>query len=129
MGLDMYLKGKKYIKPDYEGKKAVQLEDGFPVQQRVLELGYWRKHPNLHGFIVQKFANGKDECQEIEKEALESIINATKKGLLPETQGFFFGQSSKEHDEPTLEIIQKALKWMNTPDDDCYRYVVYRASW
>ena len=57
MGLDMYLEGRK---SRYDKQET---EDGFPLQTKVLELGYWRKHPNLHGYIVQEFADGVDECQ------------------------------------------------------------------
>ena len=64
MGLDMYLTGRKsygYM----ASKNEVLKEDGFPVREKVLEIGYWRKHPNLHGYIVENFAGGVDECQEI----------------------------------------------------------------
>lgn len=27
-------------------------------------IGYWRKEPNLHGFIVENFADGNDDCRE-----------------------------------------------------------------
>jgi hypothetical protein len=27
------------------------------------EVGYWRKHPDLHGYIVETFADGVDACQ------------------------------------------------------------------
>ena len=59
MGLDMYLTGEKFVM----GLKLE--EDGFRLGSKTLELGYWRKHPNLHGYIVQTFAGGKDECQNI----------------------------------------------------------------
>jgi len=59
MGLDMFLHGEKYFW-GHNGKRPK--EDGFEVKEHILELGYWRKHPNLHGYIVQTFADGKDEC-------------------------------------------------------------------
>ena len=51
---------------------------------KVLSLGYWRKHPDLHGFIVKTFANGKDECQRIDLtgEDLIKIIEAVKSNTL-----------------------------------------------
>ena len=70
MGLDMYLTGEKFV-------MATGLqEDGFPLRSKTLELGYWRKHPNLHGYIVQTFVGGKDECQEIYLGAPERIRSA-----------------------------------------------------
>jgi hypothetical protein len=56
MGLDMYLTGEKFLMT-----RNLE-EDGFRLRSKTLELGYWRKHPNLHGYIVQTFADGTDEC-------------------------------------------------------------------
>jgi hypothetical protein len=85
MGLDMYLVGNKST-----SYKAEVMEDGFPVMATQLKLGYWRKHPNLHGFIVQQFADGEDNCQEIylSKDDLLKIIQAVKDDNLPYTEGF-----------------------------------------
>ena len=67
MGLDMNLYGRKLIAYNrWDEKAAPLMEDGFPVSDVILEMGYWRKHPNLHGYIVNIFADGEDECQEIE---------------------------------------------------------------
>jgi hypothetical protein len=63
MGLDMYLVGKT--------------SDGTNK-----ELGYWRKHPDLHGFIVNEFGGGIDECQQIDlnEECLKQILLAVENG-------------------------------------------------
>jgi hypothetical protein len=131
MGLDMYLSGKKYTKT--RGDIVPEVEDGFRVKEKILELGYWRKHPNLHGFIVQEFAKGKDECQEIElsRNDLFRILEAAEVDAFPETTGFFFGTSLPEHKDDTIQIIRSAIKWLDQgkDDEDHYRWVVYRASW
>jgi len=55
--------------------------DGYPVTSTRIDLGYWRKHADLHGYIVNTFADGKDECQEIElsaedcKQIAEAVAN------------------------------------------------------
>src|ERR1022692_2449086 len=92
MGLDMYLTGEKFV------MNASLQEDGFRLRSRILELGYWRKHPNLHGYIVQTFAGGKDECQDIYLGVahIRTIIAAVKEQELHHTTGFFFGESSQE---------------------------------
>lgn len=92
------------------------------------QIGYWRKHPNLHGFIVQEFANGVDECQAIPLtlDNVKAIISATKEDRLPHTEGFFFGQSYPEDKEPTLEVFTKLFDKMNS--DPSYE-VYYQASW
>jgi len=39
--------------------------DKHPRIGEIYELVYWRKHPDLHGFIVTTFADGVDNCQQI----------------------------------------------------------------
>jgi hypothetical protein len=93
-----------------------------------IELGYWRKHPNLHGFIVESFAGGVDECQNIPM-SLQDIslaLAAATQDILPETAGFFFGQSGPHHREHTLETLNAALAWLG---ENPKRKVIYRASW
>ena len=71
MGLDMYLRGDKFIttfddtKRDKDGK-ALRVKrpvvDGFDVEKHILDLGTWRKFAPLHVYIVNEFADGVDEC-------------------------------------------------------------------
>lgn len=93
------------------------------------ELGYWRKHPNLHGYIVQTFADGVDECQPIPltAENLEQILKATEEDRLPHTTGFFFGQSYPEQKPETIKILREALAWLKSGRPG--RKVIYCASW
>lgn len=129
MGLDMYLHGRKSFTYGNEQKD----EEGFTIDSVNVELGYWRKHPNLHGYIVETFANGVDECQDIglNEDDIEKIINAIKAKELPETTGFFFGVSSGDDEERAFDIetFERALKWLKTDAPNQWRYVVYRASW
>jgi hypothetical protein len=93
MGLDLYLTGEKFFMGS-SGQNP--RENGFRLRSKTLELGYWRKHPNLHGYIVETFAGGKDECQDIYlggSERIRTIIAAIKARALPDTTGFFFGVS------------------------------------
>lgn len=133
MGLDMYLEGHEWSSGYGENI------DGKPVRKKVVELGYWRKHPDLHGFIVQNFADGVDQCQEIELsvEQLQEILEANEKDRLPHTEGFFFGASQPEDKAETRKIIGAAIKWVlkrrrrpvKMGDVVTTRYAVYRASW
>jgi hypothetical protein len=109
MGLDMYLVGKT---SDRTNK----------------ELGYWRKHPDLHGFIVNEFGGGIDECQQIDlnEECLKQILSAVEDGDLPHTEGFFFGQSSPKDRETDIPIIENAIFWLQENSDGS---VFYQASW
>jgi len=120
MGLDMYLRGEKYLHRNFANPEQQRTEDGFRITNLQLDLGYWRKHPNLHGYIVKTFAGGKDECQKIELDAdqLRQIIAAVKAKELPTTEGFFFGVSddSDEQVAEDVKIFEAALNWLAVDD-------------
>jgi hypothetical protein len=125
MGLDMYLTGEKYFHsrgwPEKRGQKKAERFD----------LGYWRKHPNLHGYIVEQFADGEDDCREIDLEAddIRQIIAAVEADELPATSGFFFGTTDGSEKPEDLQIFQEALAWLQEPEEGVWRSVSYRASW
>lgn len=126
MGLDMTLRGRKV-----SNKRT---EDGFNVLHVDLELAYWRKHADLHGHIVETFAGGDDECQEIElsTDDLDTLIAAIKEGDLPETNGFFFrydGYDPKDFVEDDIKKLEAARNWVTAEVDGEFRYLVYQASW
>jgi hypothetical protein len=127
MGLDMYLNGDNFFPYDHYRRRSTP-----PVKREEVELGYWRKHPNLHGYIVNNFADGIDECQEIglTRENLHQIIEAIKNKQLPETTGFFFGTShdSDEQISEDIAIFENAIKWLEEKTG-AWRTVNYRASW
>jgi hypothetical protein len=130
MGLDMYLRGDIYIgafDANYTPKPLPCLES------ESYRLGYWRKHPNLHGYIVRTFASGKDECQEIplSEADIVKIMDAIRAEELPFTKGFFFGASEGTPEEMAedLDIFQRALDWMRTEKKGFFRSVIYQASW
>lgn len=131
MGLDMYLDGRKFLRTDWKNPENNPKEDGFEIKERSLRIGYWRKHPDLHGYIVQNFAGGVDECQEIDLSAddLKKIINAVKERQLPHTVGFFFGTSDGSEDEETIQILERAFDWLTTKEPNVSRAIVYQASW
>lgn len=103
MGLDMYLNGDKYLPTDWVHPENTTKEDGFRLKGKILELGYWRKQPDLHGFIVDTFADGVDECQEIYLNVgmMRQIIDAVKGKQLPTTAGFFFGSHDYGQKRPS----------------------------
>lgn len=139
MGLDMHLCGEKSV---YGNKETV---DGFPVASTNLDMGYWRKHANLHGFIVDTFAEGKDECQRIwlDTDDLNKIITALENDALYDeaVTGFFFGRSYfpgesdeygsyEEQKARDIDLFTKARNWCmgNTPTEE-WRSVYYQSSW
>ena len=128
MGLDMYLEGRTYRWLD---RRNPPMQEGFRVKGEIIELGYWRKHPNLHGYIVKEFANGEDDCKAIwlNEDHLQKIIAAIKNKQLPHTEGFFFGESDGTEDAEDIEILEKALCWLLVKVDGISKDVYYQASW
>lgn len=149
MGLDMFLYKRKYVKnwehtPE-EDKHTVTVEQNGKVLTQwdnptyiVKEVAYWRKFNALHGFIVEHFNNGKDDCSPIplDLEDLKTIHNQLEKAyadnnhtLLPPTSGFFFGNT--EVDDYYWSDIRDAIEvfkdLINMEDADVY--YEYHASW
>lgn len=131
MGLDMYLEGEKYLWTDWNNPHSNPREDGYEIRAKILCLGYWRKHPDLHGYIVNTFAGGVDNCAQIDLDeaAIEKIIDAVARDELPHTVGFFFGATDGTEKAESLRILDAALTWLRTKDDRTFRTVFYRASW
>ena len=100
MGLDMYA---------YVADKA-----GQEVDSR--ELAYWRKHPNLHGWM-ERLAESKNldygSFNGVELELtwadLDALEQAVMHKQLPATSGFFFGNDSDErYQESDLAFVKAA---------------------
>lgn len=122
MGLDMYLTGERTLKKPRNGDMQMKGEE--------YDLGYWRKHPNLHGYIVENFAD-EDDCRPVylSSEDLRAIRDAVEQEKLPHTHGFFFGQSDGSEKANDLQLLDAALAWVEADDPDGYRSVYYQASW
>ena len=131
MGLDMYLTGEKYFCAFPPDQARIAHEDGFEVRSHILRLGYWRKHPNLHGYIVNNYADGEDKCQSIflDEDNIEEIIAAITAETLPHTEGFFFGASDGTEKDEDLKIFTAALAWLRTPEQGVFKSIHYQASW
>jgi len=130
MGLDMYLTGEKYYWQDYKEPRNNIKEDGFRLKTKTFEVGYWRKHPDLHGFIVQTFADNIDECQDIylNIDNLKQIINAIKEKQLPKTHGCFYGESNGSEDDESIRIFINAIDWLECRETKISKSITYRAS-
>ena len=67
------------------------------------EIAYWRKHPNLHGWM-QKLAEEKKYSfrtfngveLELTWEDVDRLEKAIKSRSLPKTSGFFFGDNADD---------------------------------
>src|SRR5258708_5657144 len=84
------------------------------------QLFYWRKHPNLHGWMEALYrAKGGTDPEfdlnpvRLEPADLDALEAAVKDDNLPFTQGFFFGESQPEDKQDDLDFIQKARAALN----------------
>lgn len=158
MGLDMYLRRKKYIGAHWEHRNVKGSIDisinghkcniAFDKISEITEqFGYWRKANAIHKWFVDNVQDGVDDCKEyyVDEDDLKRLLDTCKKvkenhdlasELLPTTRGFFFG--SVEYDEyyfmdidETIEILEKALKDIEEDENkglDGYSYF-YSSSW
>ena len=86
-----------------------------PKVTKPREIAYWRKHPNLHGWMQQlwneKGHTGDFNGDELELtwEDLDRLEHVVKHRELPGTSGFFFGNDSDDHyQEQDLKFIREA---------------------
>jgi hypothetical protein len=122
MGLDMYA---------YSTKAQPKTEIDFSTKNfEQTELHYWRKHPNLHGWMQNLYDtkggtspdfNG--DCVALDSEDLDNLEQDIKDGNLPDTSGFFFGQSHPDSDLDDLDFVSKAREAINEGK------TVYYTSW
>jgi hypothetical protein len=122
MGFNMYLNG---IARYYGDDKLFGEGDGFAIRDITVELGYWQKHPNLHGFIVKEFAGGVDNCNKIDL-TLDNIRKIAQAIMKKASEG----KLSEEEKTRDLTILGKAIEWLSTEDEksQAYRGVYYQAS-
>lgn len=133
MGLDQfaYRVKKGFIKEpiNFKTSKYNEKTEEYDELVETEEIHYWRKHPNLQGWMEELYREkgGEDEfnCVNVQLtwEDLENLESAIKNKDLPETRGFFFGNSDGEEDEDDLEFVEKGLKAIRDG------YDVYYSSW
>jgi hypothetical protein len=125
MGLDMYA----YVAARagqqaefYEGSEwdPDHKEHRNPNVNRPRELAYWRKHPNLHGWMARLWlAREGNELRELDNfngieleldaDDLDLLEYVVKERELPGTSGFFFGDDADDYYyNDDLKFIQAA---------------------
>lgn len=102
------------------------------------EIAYWRKHPNLHGWMHQLW---RSKNSDLTVDALDAMFNGIeleltyddilqleqdiKNGLLPSTTGFFFGEPSDDY------YLNKDLEFVKNAKAELFLglRVFYNSSW
>lgn len=137
MGLDMYayVASKAGQQNDfYEGEGHFDKDIGEYVNPNVVkprEIAYWRKHPNLHGWMKRlweaKGNTGEFNGDELEltREDIDMLEEDINNGHLPATGGFFFGNDADDHyRENDLAFVKLARAELF-----CGLRVFYNSSW
>jgi hypothetical protein len=108
MGLDMYA----YAVEDHPMATALSIPKG----AEAVEIQYWRKHHDLHGWMqklyISKGGTGQFNCTPVQltEEDLNNLHCAIESSHLPQTRGFFFGNNPPDEDSNSedLAFIEKA---------------------
>jgi hypothetical protein len=132
MGLDQYayVAAKASERAEYYEAEEGEFIDGewkVPGKSKPREIAYWRKHPNLQGWMehlwhkkrntegnpVVEDADDMGTFNGVELELtwqdIDELENAVKKRKLPSTQGFFFGNDADQrYYDQDLEFIKNA---------------------
>lgn len=104
-----------------------------PVPYQIgIELCYWRKHPDLHGWMRDLFHDkgGKSETSFngdvvfLTADDVENLRTAIIDEKLPYTSGFFFGESEGRAKERDLEEVDKMFKALENGSS-----IYYTSSW
>jgi hypothetical protein len=148
MGLDMYLKGKRYIS-DYDDQDKVviskvmqlfpELSETQTLQEVTVRVGYWRKANQIHKWFVDNIQEGVDDCGDyyVSRESLQDLRTLCQQVIdfrhlatdkLPPQSGFFFGSDKVDEHyfrdlEDTIKIIDGALALPSSWD------LEYSSSW
>lgn len=127
MGLDMYA----YSLPKDDDRPCVDFDlDDIGDEER-RRLHYWRKHPNLHGWMAGRYyeRGGSDDdfnvnTVELTSADIDALERAILDDTLPQTTGFFFGETTGEERDDDLEFIRKAREELGRG-----RTIAYYAWW
>jgi hypothetical protein len=143
MGLDQYAyaaasqgqQAEYYDKGDWD---EVNKQFMSPIN-KPLELAYWRKHPNLQGWMESLWKRKMNDANkelpdnsvfngielELTTEDIDQLESDILEGRLPATSGFFFGENSDSYyQKEDLEFIKRARTELF-----CGLKVFYNSSW
>ena len=126
MGLDMYV-----FVTDQKLATDVDVDEDTIDPDAMEELHYWRKHPNLHGWMERLYYDKGGKSIEfncvplkLDEDDIQFLKAAIVKNRLPRTEGFFFGASDGSEQEDDLQFIAKARAALA-----CGKTIFYFSSW
>ena len=150
MGLDMYLKGKRFLwshgEPNERAVVGKSIAEAFPevaaleIDEIHAEVAYWRKANAIHAWFVTNVQDGEDDCgnYEVSRDHLQALLNDVNQVLeapelaaskLPTQGGFFFGNT--DYDEYYIQDLQYTKERIELLLTDAYKAwdFEYHSSW
>ncbi len=122
MGLDMYAHKTKAIPDDDVDFETQNFEPE--------EIHYWRKHPNLHGWMENLYYSKGGNMDSfnctnllLNIDDLNNLEYDISNNNLPQTAGFFFGTTNGDEVEDDLQFVRNAKEAI------AEGYSVYYSSW
>ena len=120
MGLDQYAYAAAKAGQNSEYWDNYDFDKQTSTISKPREIMYWRKHPNLHGWMEQLWRSKGGQAPESDPtfngveleltwEDLDQLEKDILNNALPSTRGFFFGEESDEYYRAQdLEFIRMA---------------------
>jgi len=120
MGLDMYayVAARAGAQAEFNEGSSWDNEKGAMVNPNApqpREIAYWRKHPNLHGWMHRLWTSRGNDGEfngdelELTWEDLDQLEQDIRSKNLPDTSGFFFGNDADDHyREQDLKFVREA---------------------
>ena len=128
MGLDVYLSGRVFY---HLRNKNTDTIDGMPVEEVHVKLGYWRKDWTFHDAMC---AHLEDECQRdvsVSANQLREMLGKIQSGELENEDGTIYtGEGCAEYGtQDTLDVLARAIEWIERAPEGEWRDAIYRGSW
>ncbi len=154
MGLDQYLSASRYVggwNHSSDEERALygdllsklglspSLNPGAPSLTVKVNVAYWRKANQIHGWFVANVQDGVDECQvaDVEREKLVELRDLCKQAiedkqpLIEPKSGFFFGSMTIDdwYWEDLKLTVRQLDAVLNNPVFNDHWTFAYQSSW
>ncbi len=124
MGLDMFAyRTSVQLSKSVDFNEELNRHSEETGERPVQDLHYWRKHPNLHGWMENLYYQKGGEAETFNCAPVELTLDDLfileadiKYGKLPDTDGFFFGESDGSEVNEDLEFVQAARQAIEEGD-------------
>jgi hypothetical protein len=129
MGLDIYLSGRSYR--HLRSREPEHTIDGMPIEEVRVKLGYWRKDWTLHNAFCALLEDGCEREVSVSANELRSLLGLVQSQALKDDDGeSYTGEGRAEYGtEDTVEVLQRAIEWIEKQPENEWRDALYRGSW